>query len=278
MAPRIQTTPSRLSQTSGNRQRFITSANNNHIKRWLSLLDRKGIKKHGQCLVSGKKIVLETLTHHPTLCQELLYSQKTPDLPKLPRHVMSFELTDALFQKIDTVGTVFPLLICQTPKVSSADLSVPPEGLEVLCPLGNPMNLGMVIRSCSAFGVQKLILLQEAANPFHPKTIRASSGAVFNLSIDEGPEIQNLTDHELRKWVVSLDLKGRNLSTWQWPQHVRLLVGEEGLGLPDITFHHTLMIPQTNAVDSLNAAMATSIALFAYRQQFPLSEYYSESN
>ncbi|GJL64887.1 MAG: hypothetical protein NPIRA04_35410 [Nitrospirales bacterium] len=223
-------------------------------------------------MVSGKKIVLETLTRHPTFCQELLYSPKTPDPPKLPRHVMAFELAEALFQKIDTVGTAFPLLICQTPKISSADLSAPPEGLEVLCPLGNPMNLGIVIRSCSAFGVQKLILLQEAANPFHPKAIRSSSGAVFNLLIEEGPEIQNLTDHELHRWVVSLDLKGRNLSTWEWPQHVRLLIGEEGLGLPDVTFPHTLMIPQTNTVDSLNAATAASIALFAYRRQFPLSE------
>ncbi|GJL66577.1 MAG: hypothetical protein NPIRA05_15480 [Nitrospirales bacterium] len=184
---------------------------------------------------------------------------------------MAFELTDALFHKIDTIGTSCPLLICQTPKVLSADLSASPEGLEVLCPLGNPMNLGAVIRSCSAFDVQKLILLEEAANPFHPKAIRASSGAVFHQPLYEGPEIRDLTRHELRRWVVSLDLKGKNLSTWQWPKHVRLLVGEEGLGLPDNTFQHTLMIPQSHAIDSLNAAMATSIALFAYRQQFPLS-------
>jgi len=271
MTSRFQTISPQPSRLQGNRTRRISSANNSHIKRWLSLLEKKGIKKHGQCLVSGKKIILETLSHHPTLCRELLYSPKTQDLPELPSHVVTFELEDTLFQKIDTIGTSFPLLICRPPKVFSADLSAPPKGLEVLCPLGNPMNLGTVIRSCSAFGVQKLILLKEAANPFHPKAIRASSGTVFTQPLFEGPEIQDLTDHELSKWIMSLDLKGRNLSTWQWPQHVRLLVGEEGLGLPNTKFQQTLMIPQTSAVNSLNAAMAASIALFAYRQQFPLS-------
>ncbi|WP_447969251.1 TrmH family RNA methyltransferase [Nitrospira sp. M1] len=270
MTSRFQTISPRPSNPADDHERRITSAQNTHFKRWISLCERKGIRKHGQCLVAGRKIIQETLSRHPTLCREYLCTSQHAELPELPEHVRTFKLANTLFQQLDTAGTAFPLLVCHTPAIPSANLSVPPEGVEVLCPLSNPNNLGTLIRSCSAFGVQKLIVLQEAANPFHPKAIRASSGTIFNQSLWEGPKIRDLSHHEICRWIVSLDLKGDDLSTWEWPENIRLLVGEEGLGLPDAQFQHTLMIPQAKTVDSLNAAMATSIALFAYRQQFPL--------
>ena len=272
MSPRLKTTPPVSSSPSVKKERLLTSPQNVHFRRWMSLLERKGIKKHRQCLVLGEKIILEMLGQHPTRCHEYLYPSNTQDLPELPEHVNSYRLTHELFRKIDGAGTFYPILVCQTSEYSAISLSTPPEGLEVLCPLGDPVNLGAVIRSCSAFGVQKLILLQEAANPFHPKAIRSSSGAVFNQTMFEGPGIADLTHHEKSKWIVSLDLRGESLATWQWPQNIRLLIGEEGLGLPKRKFKQTLTIPQTKGIDSFNAAIAASIALFAYRQQFPLLE------
>ncbi len=259
------------SESSSEKVRSITSPQNANFKRWMSLCGSKGIAKHQECLVSGEKIIREILAQHATRCREYLYPSNTENLPEFPEHVVPFRLTHELFQRIDVAGTSFPILICQAQALTSINLAMPPEGLEVLCPLGDPINLGTVIRSCSAFGVQKLILLDEAAHPFHPKAIRASSGAVFNQTMFQGPGIRDLLDHETNKWIVSLDLNGKNLSTWNWPRNIRLLVGEEGLGLPDGKFQRTLTIPQAKGIESLNAAIATSIALFAYRQQFPLS-------
>ena len=227
--------------------------------------------RHQQCLVSGEKIIREMLTRHSSLCHEFLYSPKTFHQLELPAHVKSFQLPGDLFRTIDMTGTSFPLLVCHTKDISSTTLTTPPEGLEVLCPLGDPSNLGTVIRSCLAFGVDTLILLQEAAHPFHPKAIRASSGSVFRQRMVHGPSIQDLTRPEINQGVVSLDIKGESLTTWQWPRNIQLLVGEEGQGVPEGPFQHILTIPQTQETDSLNAAIATSIALFAYRQQFPLS-------
>ncbi len=252
---------------------LITSPQNPHFKRWMSLCETKGIMRHQQCLVGGEKIVRETLQHHSSLCQELLCSPKTAWQQDLPSHVQSFQLSGELLHKIDITGTSFPLLVCHLTPYASAALDTPPEGLEVLCPLGDPLNLGTVIRSCVAFAVDKLILLEEAAHPFHPKTIRASSGAVFNQLLCKGPRMSELTQYESNSWVASLDLKGENLSTWAWPKNIRLLIGEEGLGLPQGQHQQRLMIPQTKALESLNAATAMGIALFAYRQQFPLPQH-----
>ncbi len=249
---------------------MIASIQNSHFKRWRSLLKTKGIRHHQQCLVLGKRVIKEVLTNHSSLCRELLFTTHDFDLPQLPSHSMPIQISSELFRELDITGTSFPILICDTPPLTRPDLTIPPQGLEVLCPLGDPTNLGTLVRSCMAFGVQKLILLQEAAHPFHPKTIRASSGTVFNQTLYQGPEIIDLCKPETSRWIVALDVKGENLSTWQWPRNIRVLVGEEGLGLPEGKFHETLTISQAKGLDSLNATTAMSIALFTYRQQLPL--------
>ena len=57
---------------------------------------------------------------------------------------------------------------------------------------------------------------------------------------------------------------------FQWPKDVRLLVGEEGPGLPPFSFGKRIAIPMTESVESLNAVAAASMALYAYRVQHPL--------
>ena len=249
----------------------ITSSRNAHYKRWMALHEAKGIKQHQQCLVSGKKLVQEMLSQHPELCLDLIHPHAqstrfittTSDIPQ-------YQLTFDLFQKLDLLGTNFPLLVCDTPPITSADLTKPPTGLEVLCPIGDPNNLGALIRSCCAFDISKVILLKEAAHPFHPKSIRSSSGTMFHQPMCWGTGITDLKSKQVLRWISALDLKGQKISKYQWPKDVRLLVGEEGLGIPDFPFKKTLTIPQAKKANSLNATTAASIALFSYRQQYPL--------
>ena len=147
------------------------------------------------------------------------------------------------------------------------DLTQPPIGLEILCPIGDPGNMGALLRSCRAFGVRTVILLREAVHPFHPKVIRASSGAVFVQSLNQGCSITELHQPEILKWIHALDMDGEDVSTISWPQHVRLLLGEEGIGIPSFQFQQRLSIPQFHVSIPLNATVASSIALHSYRQQ-----------
>ncbi len=163
-------------------------------------------------------------------------------------------------------GTKEPLLVCDVPEMSHTNLNRPPNGLEVLCPIGDPGNLGALLRCCRAFDVRTVVLLQEAVHPFHPKVIRASSGAVFVQSLQWADSITDLDAPETLQWITALDLHGTNMSTVQWPQHVRLLIGEEGVGVPPFQFSERLCIPQIHPSIPLNATVAGSIALYAYRQ------------
>ncbi|MCB0422057.1 MAG: RNA methyltransferase [Bdellovibrionales bacterium] len=247
----------------------IESSRNSHFKIWLSLLEGKGLKKHRQFLLMGRKLVPEFLKERAELFTHCLYSNKNENLlPLLPESVTAQELSPALFKELDLFATNFPLLVGKIPEIPVADLQSSPRGIEALSALGNPANQGAFLRSCEAFGVTKVILLEEACSPFHPKALRASSGSSLRLDFVRGPSVAEVHSPSL----VALDLKGQALPQFSWPKDVRLLLGEEGPGVPKTSPIEKITIPMMNSIESLNAVAAASIALYSYRSQHPLSK------
>jgi TrmH family RNA methyltransferase len=135
--------------------------------------------------------------------------------------------------------------------------------------LGDPANVGALIRTAAALGIERVVLLKESAHPYHPKAIRAASGTTFTVSLAQGPSIRDLPE---KATGLTLDVRGENLPAFRWPKDVRLLVGEEGPGLPPIISGTRLAVPMTGSVESLNAVVAAGMALYAYRVQHPLTK------
>ena len=247
---------------------MISSSQNTHLKRWRRLLESQGIDQLGQFLVSGERLVRETLCAHSHRCLELILPPKGEEFPAFPPDLRLYQLNQKLFDQLDIFGTRFPLLVCRAPDFSVANLASPPDGLEVLCPLGDPANVGAVIRTAVAMGVSNIIVLEESAHPLHPKSVRSASGAIFSATFCSGPSIREVSSGVS---VVGLDLHGEDLPTFGWPKHIRVLVGEEGKGLGHLGLRRTLTIPISSSINSLNAAMAVGMALYAYRLQHPLN-------
>ena len=256
-----------MRQVSG---RQITSRRNPHFRRWHQLLESRGIRKFQQFLLFGERVVREILRDHQEYCLELLYPPTWPHLLPSPTTVSHYILARQLFHATDLFGTRTPLLVCKTPDIPQWDQQEAPRGLELLCPLGEPSNVGALVRTCQAFGVRKVVLLKEAASPFHPKATRAASGAVLSVQFVQGPSVKELTADTVSAPLVALDVAGNDMSVFQWPKNVRILIGEEGQGLSGHDFHDTVSIPMAANMHSLNAAVAASIAMYAYRLRFPL--------
>ena len=254
--------------TSPSTIRSISSSQNALVKRWVALQHSRGVERFQQCLVLGSKVVREILVQHPAHCLELLHRAGTPVPFSIPAHVTTYALSAPLFEKIDLFGTGPPILICRASSLSPSDLDARPRGIEILCPFGDPANVGALIRTAVAMGVHRVILLKESAHPCHPKAIRAASGTTFKVSLMQGPSIRELP--EPATWVT-LDSQGERLPTFQWPEDIRLLVGEEGPGLPPLPSGKRLAVPVTESVESLNAVVAAGMALYAYRVQHPLT-------
>lgn len=248
---------------SRDRLRTLESPQNPQFKLWEAVLDGRGIRKHGHFLLSGRKTVPEALAAHPgRFVAALSVGADALAALTLPPGVAPYLLAKPLFERLDVAGTGFPLLVGTVPEMPALDPSQPPQGLELVCALGDPNNLGAALRSAAALGARRVVLMAEAAHPFHPRCLRAAANAPFALTLLRGPSWAELGG--IAGPVLALDGGGEDLTRFDWPRDLRLVLGEEGQGLPDGLPLRRLAVPTTGAVESLNATVAASLALFAH--------------
>ena len=241
---------------------MIESSQNPVFKKVFSLVASKGIKKERLFLVSGEKIIQEFL-QSPNL--EIVHEVKTPKHASLNSCDSVIDFSKELFDKIDVLGTHFNILVLRLPEIPCLSLDqvsgYAPKGLEVMCPVGDPGNLGALIRSCDAFGVSRLLLTEEAANPFLPKSVKASAGSVLRLPIISVPTLASFSEKQNSSNIFALDMSGKSIEQLNFPSNLLLVLGQEGLGISECDFINKISIPTAN-VESLNVVVASSIALF----------------
>ena len=236
----------------------ITSPHNPKYRRWLSLLESKGIRKEARALVSGVKLVEELCRQRPDDVEEIVLPPKAEPFDYQHRHT---RLSAPLFRDLDVIGTRAPLAILRAPDLDEWHATEQPRGLELVLALGDPANLGACLRSAEAFGATRVILTEECASPYLPKALRASSGSAFRLKMVRAGRLADLRV----PGAVGLDMDGTDLLGFEFAKDVYLVLGEEGQGLPPGLLTHRVRIPMRAPVESLNATVAASVAMFRYR-------------
>lgn len=249
--------------------RDITSSSNATFQRCLDLLSGPGIRKHGEALLAGPRICAEVLSRFRA---QVLGWLSGPDGPPPPEESIPWLRLDAgLFRQLDVAGTHAPLLLVQLPEIRVWTDGEPwPEGCTLFVPFQDPENVGAVIRSAAAFGVKRVVLLREAAHPFHPRSSRAAGPALFQVELMTGRSVSDLNASSAP--LIALDTTGPELSEAQFPERFGLVVGVEGPGLPAHLRHGPRRrIAIQPGVESLNAAAAAAIALYVWSNRAPLS-------
>ncbi|MHB1594400.1 MAG: TrmH family RNA methyltransferase [Streptosporangiaceae bacterium] len=258
----------------------ITSASNPLIKRVRLLADRRHRRRDGAFVVRGSQPVWQAVEAGAEI-EVLLVA---PDLLREPAATMVAEqeargarvarLSADLFTRIaDRDGPSGLAAIVRGRLARLADLAVGPCSVFVaLHEVGNPGNLGTIIRTADAAGAAGVILVGACTDPFDPTAVKASMGAIF------GVPVVAASTAELLAWCgahgVALAVTSGKGSGTLWdtalPQPAAILLGSEGAGLPadliaagDIR----LRIPMTGSAESLNLAVAAGIVLYeAWRQ------------
>ena len=143
------------------------------------------------------------------------------------------------------------------------------DGCNPVIPFQDPLNVGSAVRSAAGFGIKKVILSADAANPFHPKSIRASSGAVFEIEFMRGPVLNGIFSIAEKSGIeiIALDKNGRNISEIEFPRKFILIPGIEGPGLPDHYSGRCVSIPVSDKIESLNASVAISIFMYEWNKK-----------
>jgi 16S rRNA (guanine527-N7)-methyltransferase len=242
--------------------REITSAGNPTFKQYRELLGGSGIRKHGAALLAGSRIRTEVLAQFPE--RVLGWVTDSQALPPPDSSIPWLRLSDALFRELDVAGTHAPILLVRVPPIPPwSDADPWPLGCTLFVPFQDPENVGAVIRSAAAFGVARVVLLREAAHPFHPRSSRAAGSALFRVPLLQGPRLGDL--HVQNAPLIALDTTGPELSETPFPDRFGLVVGVEGPGLPvHLRAGPTRRIAMQPGVESLNAAAATAVALYVW--------------
>ena len=242
----------------------IDSAHNKRFRELLDLHHGKSIRKQSRALLAGEKIVAEALRRHPARCRAWVTARdREPPPEDAPPGLVWVQIETALFRELDLFGTHRPLLVVDAPELPawSQDEELP-AGATLLLPFQNPENVGAAVRSGVAFGASAIVLLAESAHPLHPRSVRASAGAVLGAPLRRGPALADLRPAE---GIVALSTAGRDLRGFAFPERFALLAGLEGPGLPQAWRSHAVAVPIAKEVESLNAAAAVAVGLYAWR-------------
>lgn len=213
----------------------------------------------------GDKLVTEFLKDTPPgfKAEYILHDAEIPQTVSCKKTFLSKEL----FQELDVLGTHTPMLVVSFTDFADKDFSVQPKGLELICPLGDPRNLGALIRSAVGFGAHEIILTKESTHPFLPHSIKASAGAALHIKFTRAR--LNQTEIPLVGENMALSLFGSRITEVKWPANLRLWVGEEGPGLTLAHEQKKVMkfvhIPMEN-IESLNATVSISVAIWEWKK------------
>ncbi|MBR2370855.1 MAG: RNA methyltransferase [Clostridia bacterium] len=150
--------------------------------------------------------------------------------------------------------------------VSTDALATPTESVMMLESVRDPGNLGTVIRSAYAFGIDRLVLSLDCADIYNPRTVRAAMGALFRMRIDRceslAPVINSYRQNGRRVLGSALDKNAMILRKGELSGADIIVIGNEGHGISDSVrsaCNGCIYIPMTENAESLNAAMASTV-------------------
>ena len=263
---------------------IIKSAANPKVKLAVSLHQRKHRESEQLFLAEGVRLV-EMAAHSGW---EIAYGFYTMEAAKEPRiEALLTELEDRctlyevpvpLFHRISETQSPQGIMLVMQLQHAEIDLrSLLRRKKPLVIALDNvqdPGNVGTIIRTADAAGVDGVVLLGDSADAFSAKTVRASMGSIFHV-----PVISNIQRgkflHELEEWGVALfaadiDMTAITYFQQDFREAAAIVFGNEanGISADILARSKKIYIPMQGHAESLNVAVAAGIMLYeVYRQR-----------
>lgn len=259
------------------RDELITSPANPTIKLARSLHRRRMRYRERAILVEGARAIQAAREHGAGVRALLLDASRAGDIdPSLLAQLSDatgrvLRVDPPLFQQITDTEHPQPLVaICAMP---DHKLPVDSTFVVALDAVRDPGNLGTLLRSSAAAGADGVALLHGSVDPWNPKAIRASVGAVFALPLQQFASVQDIVGRAflIRPNVIIADSEGDlAYDAVDWTKPSLLIIGGEAEGVSQEvrTYADVVVnIPMAPGIESLNAAVAGSIIAFEVARQ-----------
>ncbi len=256
---------------------MITSAQNPKVKLVRALLGRARERRAaGAFVVEGVRLVEEAVSSTWTI-QFVLYDEALNERGKsqveslksrgMDVEMISENLMKSLSETETPQGVLAVLEINQLPAPDFPSFLLVPDQIR------DPGNLGTLLRSAAAAGVQAVFIPPETTDAFAPKVVRAGMGAHFRLPI------RSMTWEEIHEQTKDLqvflaDMDGKSCWEIDLREPLALIIGGEAEGASEearkLAKQH-ISIPMSGRVESLNAGVAGSVLMFEVMRQRSVS-------
>lgn len=239
---------------------LITSLENEKIKKYMKLKDKKCRDQENQFMVEGEHLVIEA--YRSGLLEEILLEQD--EVTVLDTEITY--VTKEILEKLSMLETPSHIIgICKK-KEEKRELG---NQILLLDRIQDPGNLGTIIRSSKAFGVDTIVLGEGCCDLYNEKVIRSTQGIGFHMNIIS----RNLKDVILELKKQEIPILGTRVEygddirelTNRDKEKYALIMGNEGRGVSSDLLDlcdKFIYIELDKDVESLNVAIATSILLY----------------
>ncbi|CAN5400585.1 RNA methyltransferase [soil metagenome] len=252
---------------------IIRSSHNQIIKRIRSL----GLRKHREAerafVVEGRRIVETALESGADIEMILIVEDADSALAQLANssgadwRLVERQIFDAAMDTVNPQGIAAIVGMTESVFPHRSDPFV-----VVLDGVSDPGNVGTIIRTAAAAGVDAVVVGPGSSDPYSPKAVRASMGSLLHIPILDAnvPTVERLAEICSRRWLAAGD--GDTLySDSVWEGGVALIVGSEARGASEwgnALATGRVRIPIAREVESLNASIAAGVIVFeAHRQR-----------
>ena len=245
--------------------KHITSRDNARYREWLDLAESRQARRSSGCTLLDGEHLLEEAVSAGVCPRYLVVSEASATaeawrsrLPQVPM-VM---LTKSLFGNLSPVTTPTGILavidIPKPEKAADARFAMLLEDVQ------DPGNMGSLLRTAAAAGVDSVHLSKGCAEAWSPKALRGGQGGHFRLRIHEGEDLIAVARGFQGRVHAAALRSGRSLFDLDMTGPLAFVFGNEGAGLGEALRNacEPFSIPMAGEVESLNVAAAAAICLF----------------
>ena len=257
---------------------MINSTSNKQVKRVINLRDKaKARREEGLYVAEGLRMCRE---YKPDDVEILYITENFGKQEENKKWLRGFKfefVTDEVMHYMaDTKTPQGVLAVAKQKKCTLEDILKKTKTQKLLMILENiqdPGNLGTIIRAGEGAGITGVVMSSDTADIYNPKVIRSTMGAVFRVPFvyveDLKAALLQLKDHGVHLYAAHL--KGQNpYDQEDYTESTGFLIGNEAQGLSDeiASLADTYVkIPMAGSVESLNAAIASSVLMFEVARQ-----------
>lgn len=257
--------------------KLISSRENPFVRRLHALAQSgRDRRKLGETVLDGAHLVRAALEAGWSLKAVavsdtgLLRAEHRALLDALPGEVVRYQLPDPLFRHLSPVDSPSGLLALIDLPAAATPVALTGNVI-VLDGVQDPGNLGTILRTAAAAGIERALLAAGCAQAWSPRALRAGMGAHFALEIEEGIDpLARLEDYPGRCLATALGEGASDLYALDLRPPVAWLFGAEGQGLSAgllARADQRVIIPMAPAIESLNVGAAVAACLFEQVRQ-----------